>query len=575
MNIGFRLTIISAAVWFLATGCATPTEWERFWNQWKDKGEQPTATPLLVSDSAALRAAIAPLVTIQGMRLNQVRGFGLVVDLVDTGGRDGPEVVKKHIIKEIRRTEEVGHPHLPPLEILNSRDSTLVELTGFIPAGAHKGDRFDIFVQALGSETKSLVGGRLVLGDLKVYAETPSGVLGGKTLATAEGPVFVSPFNRRGKPTDKIDLRRGVVLGGGVVKESRKLRLVLNEPSPSRAKQIERQINGRYSRDDPIAVVESSSVVGLEFPFEYLQRKHFFLERVLHTSWKSNSEKRIRELVDAFEEPEADYNAIGLALEAVGKIALPELKPLYSADSQTAGYFAARTGLRLEDRDALEIVGRHAKNAESPFRIEAINELGWARRLYGAGELLRKLLDDSDQTTRIQAYKALRRRPHPAITSKVLDQDNLILDIVDSKGPYLIYVQRTTAPRIAIFGRNMRCRLPAMFPGGRDDGRRIITQLSANRGQKHLTYIYQNKRNGRISPKLRAPLKVAELIEFLGNSPETDEDGRRSGYAVPYSEIVDILSTFCETATISAQFVLEGLEDKRDGPSQEREETEY
>ncbi|MCG8404909.1 MAG: flagellar basal body P-ring protein FlgI [Phycisphaerales bacterium] len=575
MRIPIRFMIVAMTGWLCIAGChMTQTEWERFWTQGREKSQQPEAEPQLVSDSAALRDAIAPLVTIQGMRLNRVRGFGLVVDLVDTGGRDGPEVVKNYIIKEIRRTQEVGGPDLPPTDILNSRDTTMVQLTGDIPAGAREGDRFDILVEAIGGETKSLVGGRLVLGDLKIYAETPSGVLGGKTLATAEGAVFVSPFNRRGKPSDKINLRRGVVLGGGIVTESRKLRLVLNDPSPSRAKQIERQLNGRYSRDDPIALVESSSVVALKFPPGYYRRKHYFLEHVLHTSWKPNSQKHIRELVDSFEEPKADYNAIGLALEAIGKIVLSDLKPLYGHESVAINYFVGRTGLRLEDRDALEIVAAHAKNPESPFRSEAIHELGWALRMYGAGEQLRKLLNDSDHEVRIQAYRALRRRSHPSIKTKVLDRDNLILDVVDSKGPYLIYVQRGTAPRIAVFGRSMRCQLPAIFPGSRNDGRRLVTQLSASRGQEHLTLIYKNKRNGRISPKLRAPLNVAALIEYLGDSPRQDENGKRSGYAVPYSEIVDILSTFCETETIPARFVLQGLEGRDGGSSGEREETE-
>ncbi|MFQ5429048.1 MAG: flagellar basal body P-ring protein FlgI [Phycisphaerae bacterium] len=554
----------------------TQAEWRRLWM--KRGGSQPAAGPGEESPSLAVRGTIAPLVTVEGTRMNQVRGFGLVVDLVDTGGRDGPEIVRNFLVKEMRRQQEIGGPGLPPLDVLNSRDSTMVELTGFVPAGARKGDRFDVYVRAMGSEAKSLVGGRLVLGDLRRYAETPSGVLSGKTVAIASGPLFVSPFDRHGRPTDHVDLRRGVVLGGGLVRKPRKIRLVLTDPSPSVAKKIERQLNDRYAGESPIALGESASLVELITPPDYRDRRAYFLNRVLHTPLDANRQgiqARIRGLIREFKGPEPDYNSIALALEAVGKIALPEIQRLYGDASRDVRFFAARTGLRLADRDGLEIVAREALDPKSPFRMQAIYELGWALRMYASGEYLRKLLDDPDNTVRIAAYKALRSRPHPAIESKVLDKDNLILDSVDSGGAFLVYIHRARVPRIALFGRQMRCRPPAMFPGERDDGRRLVTQLSADVGDDCLTFKFRNKRNGRVSPDLKAPFGVAELIAFLGDAPRQIDGEQRVGFAVPYSEIVDILSTFCESGTIPAKLVLEGLEDRDAESSNEREESEF
>ncbi len=558
-------------------GCATPGEWDRFWKQFQgDTDGQPEAGSRPISDNPAVRDTVAPLVTLQGAQLNQVRGYGLVVDLVDTGGRDGPQPVKDYLVKEIRRRQEIGHPGLPPLDILNSRDSAMVELNGYIPAAAKKGDRFDVEVTALGGETRSLAGGRLVLGELKVYALTPSGVLAGETLATVGGPVFVSPFNRRGRPTDTIDLRRGVVLGGGVVKEDRRLRLILNNPSYSDAKRIEQRINSRFARDDPIAIGESAGIVGLKIPPEYHNRKPLFLERILHTSLLPDPGQPQRALLRALEEPEADYNGVGLGLESIGKIVLPDLRRLYESSSANTRFYAARTGLRLEDRNAAPVIVEHALKPDSPFRNEAIHELGWARRVYQAGETLRKLLDDEDDEIRITAYRALRLRSHPAIETKVLDVDNMILDVVDSTGPFLIYVQRMNEPRVAVFGKSLRCNPPAIFPASRQDGRVLLTQLSAETGAEHLTFIFKNKHNGLNSPPMNAPLNVAELISYLADEPHRDaKDQVISGYAVPYSEIIDILSAFCDLGTIPARFVLEGLEDADEKAPQEREESEF
>lgn len=577
MNLLRGIAVLTFTVLFAASGCMTPEEWDRFWN--KDKGGQPSAKPRSVSASPAIRDTIAPLVTLQGMRVNRVRGFGLVVDLIDTGGSDGPEIVKNFLMKEIRRKQEIGQPGPAPLEMVNSRDTAMVEIVGDIPAGAHKGERFDVRLAALGSETTSLVGGRLFLGELKVYADTPSGVLGGKTLATAGGPVFVSPFNKHGEPTDTVNLKKGgLVLGGGIVQEPREIRLVLNDPSFSIARRMEQQINSRNATDKKVALAARASHLTLTIPPEYRDRKWYFLERVLHTPMNPYPQflnQRTRDLIQEFDEPDVDYSALGLALEAIGKNVLPRLKKLYTHESTAISYFAARTGLRLEDRDGLDIVAEQAGDPKSPFRREAIAELGWAVKMYAAGEHLRKILDDPDDEIRIAAYKALRRRNHPVIETKVLDKDNAILDIIDSRGSYLIYVQRARTPRIALFGKTMRAKPPAMFPADRIDNRRLITQISAQADDNNLTLIYWNKRNRKMSPNLEAPMNVAKLIAYLGDSPNKTEDGTLTGFAVPYSEIVDILSAFCETRTIPAKFVVEPLEDARDGTSNERDETEF
>ncbi len=584
MNSRRRLDVLATLVfvaWLTAAGCMTEAEWNRWVNRNKDKGEQPVASPMSASRDPSVRDTIAPLITLQGMRFNQVRGFGLVVDLVDTGGSDAPEVVRTHMIKEIRRKQDVGLPGIPALDVLKSRDTVLVEITGYIPAGAVKGDRFDVLVRALGSEASSITGGRLVLGDLRLYAETPSGVLGSKPLATASGPVFVSPFNQKGEPTDKIDLRRGVVLGGGQVTESRKIRLVLNDPRHSVAKRIERTINGRYAGgQEAVAVGESSAIIHLKIPPKMNGRKRLFLERVLHTSLLGNPtaiRKRTASLIEELQDPEANCDSIGLALEAIGKIALPKVRRFFEHASPRIAYHMGRTALRLGDRDGLDIIARHATDAGSEFQMRAIDELGWAfaaSRMYAAGECLRKLLDDEKTPVRIAAYRALSRKPHPAISSTILDEDNLILDVVETSGPYLIYIQRSAAPRIALFGKNMRCKGPAMFPGGRKDERRLLTQLSAPPGAEILNFIFHNKRTGAISPRLEAPMAVAELIELLGGAP-AHEDGKLTGYAVPYSEIVDILSAFCEAKTIPARLVLEGIEKADDDGSGQRGESEF
>lgn len=577
------LSLLLLAVICTSAGCMTDEEWRRFWDT-SDKGRQPRPMPGESSDSKAVRGTIGPLITIEGLRLIQVRGFGLVVDLIDRGGKDGPEAVKKHIIKEIRRKQDIGAPGFPATEILNSLDTTLVEVTGLIPAIAKKNDRFDVVVRALGTQTRSLVGGRLVLCDLKLYAETPRGVIAGKTLATAEGPLFVSPIGLGSKPPKKIDLRTGLVLNGGIVKKPRRARLILTNPSASIASRIVNRINGRYASPiDPIAIGKGPSFIDLTIPKGYADRKRLFLEQVIHTPLIGSpaaQEKRAADLAKEIVHPDADGNAIGVTWDAIGKIALPHIRPLYNHKQPTANYFAGRAGLRLGDRRGMEVVARHARDPNSDYREDAIDELGHATKIHGAGEYLRKLLDDRETWVRIRAYKALRRRPHPSIRSTVLDQDNLILDAIDSKGPYLIYIQRALQPRIALFGKLMRCRPPLSYPdpANRRDNRRLMARINADAGAKELTIIYHNKRVNKYSPPLSAPLNVVDLVKFLGDAPDLDPSTKIDGLAIPYSELVNIFHSFCDSGTIRAEFIAEDLTGKSEsdiGGKQERSESEY
>lgn len=559
-----------------ALGCSE-TDWINMFDKWREKEKQPEADLPTEPDTVAQQGTIGPLVNIQGMERNAVRGFGLVVDLVDTGGSDGPEVVRNYLIKEIRRRVPIGNDSINASEFIDSKDSAMVELEAYMPGGAEKNERFDVRVKALGTETSSLAGGRLVLATLQIWAATPSGVLGSKPQAIAEGPVFVSPFDRQGRPTEHVDLRQGRVLGGGIVKEPRKVRLVLNDPRHSVARAAERAINSRWGGSHKYAEGESSSYVELNIPRDMMHDKRLFLERLLYTPLNSSpqyAETRLDELIAALKSGEGNPNGIGLALEALGKPVIPKVAELLDSSSRDTHYYAARTLLRLGEREGAIGVGEHAADEENKYQIEAIRELGRADRVYAAGEQLRRLLDSNNSTARIAAYKALRVRPHPAIKSYVLDRDSMILDVIDCRGRDLIYAQQANAPRLAIFGKRMIARPPAIFPGVRKDGRTTATQLSANQGDRDLTLVYRNKRTGATSPPLKAPLGVPELVTFLGAAPQKSDSNTVRGFAIPYSEILDILSAFCETESIRAELIVEKI-GKVDEPGLDREETEF
>src|SRR5690606_2172393 len=100
---------------------------------------------------------------------------------------------------------------------------------------------------------------------------------------------------------------------------------------------------------------------------------------------------------------DAPLNDVALSLEGMGSSVIPMIQPLYTDPRRGVNYHAARTGLRLGDDLALEVVIRHALDAKSPYRLAAIRELGYCRGMLRASEALRRLLSDEDTRVRIRA----------------------------------------------------------------------------------------------------------------------------------------------------------------------------
>ncbi|MCZ6815943.1 MAG: flagellar basal body P-ring protein FlgI [Planctomycetota bacterium] len=576
--------LVACLVAACGPGCMYPEEWQRWWAQFEKPGSQPTANPRPEPKSAALRGTIGRKVTIEGLRFNRVRGYGLVVNLVDTGGSGGPEVVKKYLAKEMRRRQGIGQPAIPANQIIEDRDTAMVDVTGEIPTAAERGTRIDLVVRALGDDSESLVGGLLVLCELKRYAESPRGVISGKTVAIGKGPVFVTPFGRDEESATSLTPTVGMILGGGIVKEPRRVRLILTDPSYSSAQQIRRRLNDRYGSLTPVADAISPSLVNIEIPPDHRHRKKVFLDLVMHTTLRADRrflETRIGELARETVHPDADYEAISLAWEAIGQSALPTVRRFYTHTSSATRYYAGRTGMRLGDEDGIAVVADFARNPASVLRMPAIEELGYAAfKVHPAGEVLRKLLDDSDVRVRIAAYESLRRQNHPSINTVSLNDEMVILDIVASDGPFLIYAQRSLQPRIAIFGSQLACRPPVIYPEPSNDSKSPFTliRINADVGAEKLTILRFNRVSRVVSPPLSAPVNICALIKYLAGRPETDRNGQLRGLGVPYSEIIDILYGLCRSGAIPAILEVERprvTEDLLIRRARERPESEH
>ncbi len=137
-----------------------------------------TAAVLLLCGPARA-ARIKDITQVEGIRPNQLYGFGLVVGLAGTGGgSDFTSEVARNMLERLR----VGRG----LDDIASDNQAAVVVTAELPAFAQKGSTIDVTVSAL-DESTSLRGGTLLL--------TPLTGADGQVYAVAQGAVSIGGFS--------------------------------------------------------------------------------------------------------------------------------------------------------------------------------------------------------------------------------------------------------------------------------------------------------------------------------------------------------------------------------------------
>jgi len=194
--------------------------------------------------SAFLPLTAAPrikdLVDFEGVRENQLVGYGLVVGLNGTGDS----------LRKAPFTRQSLQAMLERLGV-NTRDAKLntdnvaaVMVTSNLPAFSTQGTRIDVSVSALGDAT-SLQGGMLLV--------TPLHGADGEVYAVGQGPVAVAGFKAEGEAASIVQgvPTVGRISNGAIVereidfnlKYQRTLRLALRNPDLTTAKRIAVSIN--------------------------------------------------------------------------------------------------------------------------------------------------------------------------------------------------------------------------------------------------------------------------------------------------------------------------------------------
>ncbi len=562
------LSLIVAAMLCCAIASCEPTNFS--WGKKKVSTESDNEEQdLEAQKTAPLPGTIGERCYLEGLSSVLVQGYGMVAGLAGTGSSQCPETLRKQIMETIAKYEQLYGPKgqkkfFSASAIIDSRNTAVVKVLGYIPGGALKGERFDLFVKALpDTSTTSIEGGRLYTTDLRVFAGNYGKVITSRILAKGYGDIFVNPFESKKKKTSVLmNLKRsGYVLNGGINLEERPFALILYQPSYASSRAIEQKINALFGPPPERPLLKTAravtpSKIELHVPYNFRDQREHFLELVKNLYIRSDPgyiQRRARMLVEQITEPYSNDKAISYAWEAMGRTILPLIQPLYNHSNLKTAFYSARAGARLGDSLAIERLEKFANNPKSEFRMQAIKTLGFCKS-YQAKQVLRKLLDDSDVQVRLLAYKGLIRFGDIAIDTVYVGQDNFRLDIVKSKGPKLVYVTRTGQPKVVLFG-DIKVE-PPVFYSHESVGSIIIT---ANSNDKYLTVIRETP-SKKSSGKIQASLELPELLILLGNEPAIDKhSGKVLGLGVKYSCIVSVLYNMCKDGSIPAIFELQDI----------------
>ena len=212
--------------------------------------------PTLVQAGAV---RLKDLVEFDGVRGNDLVGYGLVVGLNGTG--DG--------LRNAPFTEEIMSTILERLgvnvtgEEFRPKNVAAVFVTASLPPFARVGSQIDITVSAIG-DSKSLLGGTLIM--------TPLNAADGQIYAVAQGTVLAGGASAEGQAASVV---RGVPTAGVIPSGARvereiefdlasltQLRLALREPDFTTAGRIEAAVNATFN--SRVAIMRDSGTVELD-----------------------------------------------------------------------------------------------------------------------------------------------------------------------------------------------------------------------------------------------------------------------------------------------------------------------
>jgi flagellar P-ring protein precursor FlgI len=229
------------------------------------------------SSAASLPGAtrIKDLVSIEGVRDNQLVGYGVVVGLNKTGDKLTTVFSAQSLTNVLQRMGIVVNPSA--IIVANTAG---VMITATLPPFAQPGTKIDVTAAAVGDAT-NLQGGLLLMTSLRGS--------NGQVYAVAQGPVVTGGFvaGRAGNNQTVNHPTVGRVPNGASVERlapsvepTAHVRLQLRNEDFSTASRIAEVVNKEFGSEKPLAMAENSALVDVDTPLAWRTRMAEFIAAV-------------------------------------------------------------------------------------------------------------------------------------------------------------------------------------------------------------------------------------------------------------------------------------------------------
>ena len=418
------------------------------------------------------------------LNLVTLEGVGLVVGLDGTGG-DPPPSSAREILADDMRRRGIDDPET----ILRSPNTALVIVRAYLPPMIRKGEAFDVDVRVPeGDTTTNLNGGWLLETELSESALVVGQVMKGHILAKAKGPIMVT--SGEGKSDNTGLKRRGKILGGGVSKKDRDLRIQLRSDfrSVRQSKRIAEKIGQRFfaynesGLREPLAKALTDQTIELKVLPRYKDNYPRYREVIRNIAFRETPvarHVRMEKLKTQLLDPDKTETA-ALQLEAIGNDAIPILRTGLKHPDLEVRFNAAVALAYLGQAEAVQVLGEVAVQ-ERAFRVYSLAALS----TIDDGEahlLLRKLTnaqtDNDGKTTdsaelRYGAFRALwtldKRDPYlngEMMKDPKVDRELFALHTLPTVGEPIIHLTQHRRSEIVLFGDDQRFKTPMAVRAG-------------------------------------------------------------------------------------------------------------
>lgn len=219
-----------------------------------------TTITILAILNIANAVRIKDIAQIEGVRENQIVGYGLVIGLNGTGdGSDSTYTMQSlaSVLKKMGLNISASD--------IDSQNIAAVLVTADLPPFCRQGSRLDVLVSSIG-DAENLQGGTLLM--------TPLTGPDGETYAVAQGPISIGGFQagNEGTTVQKNHPTVGVVSNGAIIEKeivmdftiNNTMSLILKNPDFTTITRMQKAVNQTFGENT--AVAENSSRLKINIP---------------------------------------------------------------------------------------------------------------------------------------------------------------------------------------------------------------------------------------------------------------------------------------------------------------------